>query len=103
MDSDQKDICNFLKTTGTEFISSREISRRAGGKWRPRQDPSWASEPLNRLLEQGMVETDESGYFRLVRKQEIDPKQKKWVSPKMKQILQDSGKNFSHIIRETDL
>jgi len=103
MDSDQRDICNFLKTTGAEFISAREICRRAGGKWRPRQDSAWANEPLNRLFEQGLVETDTAGYYRLVRKQEIDPKQKKWVSPKIKQILEKSGKNFTHIIQEDDL
>lgn len=99
MDSDQRDIVNYLKEI-TTFISGREICRHAGGKLRNRNDQYWAMEPLNRLVEQGIVEVNPAGAYRLVRKQGADPKHKKWVSPHMKQLLEKSGKDFKHLINE---
>lgn len=101
MDADQRDIVNFLKTT-TQFVSPREICRLAGGKTRPRQDPYWAMDPLSRLVEQGVVEVDPAGHYRFVRKQGADPKHKKWVSPHIKNILEKSGKSFTHVIDPHD-
>ena len=41
MDADQNAICTFLKTWPGQFVSRREICRRAGGKWRFREDENW--------------------------------------------------------------
>src|SRR5882724_10387736 len=46
MDADEQDICNYLKQWHKQFISGREICRRAGGKRRFRDDPYWANQPL---------------------------------------------------------
>ena len=61
----RKEICNFLKCHHGQFVSAREIARRAGGKWRFRDDPNWAMPILLRLVEKGFVESDAAGYYRL--------------------------------------
>lgn len=95
MDADELDICNYLKTWARQFISGREICRRAGGKHRFRDDPYWANQPLMRLVEKGLIETDSAGHYRLIQKQKEQPR--KWVSPHLKEILEKSGKEFGTI------
>ena len=34
MDADEREVCNFLKAYAGQYVSAREINRRAGGKWR---------------------------------------------------------------------
>jgi hypothetical protein len=94
MDAEERDICDFLKSWQGQFVSNREIARRAGGKWRFRDDPNWATPVLGRLVEKGDVESDASGHFRLVTKERKDKKKKWWLSPQMKKILEESGKEF---------
>jgi hypothetical protein len=97
MDADEKEVCNYLKACGGQFVSSREIARRASGKWRFREDPNWAAMILLRLVEKGHLESDATGYYRLKR---TDPqkKPKKWVSPHIKAILEKSGKDFGDVL-----
>lgn len=96
MDADQNEICQFLKSFQDQFVSGKEICRRAGGKWRFREEPSWALPILRRMLESRLVETDMDGRFRLT--QQSAPgkstKKKVWVSPAIQRILEESGKNF---------
>jgi hypothetical protein len=92
MDSDETEICNYLKGWPGQFVSGREIARRAAGKWRYRKDPHWAIPVLVRLVEMRILEADASGYYRL-RKKEA-PKPKQWISPQIKAILEKSGKTF---------
>ena len=96
MDADQNAICLFLKMWPGQFVSRREICRRAGGKWRFREDENWAVPVLQRMVEDGIVESDESGHFRLRKQASADPskKRKLWVSPAIKSILKDSGRDF---------
>ena len=42
MDGDERDIFQFLKTRGTDFVGVMEIARRAGNKKRFYKDPDWA-------------------------------------------------------------
>ena len=100
MDQDEKDICNYLKTCSGQFVSAREIARRAGGKWRFREDPHWATPVLVRLAEKEIVESDAAGYYRLKARQKETPK--KWVSPQIKNILEKSGKDFGDILDVDD-
>ena len=90
MDSDERDIVNFLKSFPGEFVALREICRRASGKWRFREDPDWAGLVLLRLVERGMVEDDANGHFRFIVKDEKE--QGKWVAPHIRAILNKSGK-----------
>src|SRR5262245_28984098 len=96
MNADEREICLFLKSWQGQFVSGKEIARRAGGKWRFRNDPNWAAPLLTRLVERGIVDTDALGHFRL-RPKEKDNR-KTWVSPQMKKILERSGKDFKDVI-----
>jgi len=40
MEADQTEICQFLKSWPDQFVSGKEICRRAGGKWRFREEPT---------------------------------------------------------------
>ena len=102
MDADERDICLYLKGFPGQFISGREISRRAGGKWRYREEPTWATPVLGRLVERAIIESDATGHYRLVLPRKKDKKSKRWVSPQMKEILERSGKKFDEPIELED-
>jgi hypothetical protein len=104
MEPEEKEICAYLKTLPGQFISGREIARRAGGKWRYRERPDWAAQFLQQLVEKKIIESDSTGHYRLIIKEEYkkNPK-KKWVSPQMQRILEKSGKDFTHIIPDEDI
>ena len=96
MDADQNAICVFLNTWPGQFVSRREICRRAGGKWRFREDENWAVPVLQRMVEAGIVESDDSGHFRLMKQASAGSSapRKLWVSPAIKSIFKDSGRDF---------
>lgn len=94
MNADERDICNYLKSWPGQFVYGRDIARRAGGKWRFREDPEWAVPILARLVEQGIVDSDSTGQYRLRMKKE---KAKKWTSPQIQRILEKSSKDFSGV------
>lgn len=102
MDADEKQICNYLKAFPKQFISAREISRRAGGKWRYREEPEWAALPLTRLTDRGILESDATGHYCLRPRKEKDKKKQKWVSPQIQKLLEKSGKDFSGVINVED-
>jgi hypothetical protein len=89
MDADEKEICDFLRSWPGQFVSHREICKRAGGKWRYRDDPKWAIPVLSRMAEKGIVDSDASGHFRLL--PERKEKEKKELSPETKKILEAGG------------
>ena len=99
MDADEKAICLYLKGFPGQFVSYGEVSRRAAGKRRYRQDPNWAATLLPRLVEKGILESDSTGHYKLrvVKKSE---KQKRWVSPQIRKILEQGGKTIE--IQEDD-
>ena len=90
MDGDEREIFQFLKTRGAEFVNAVEIARRAGGKRRFYDDADWAKPVLARMAERGVLQSDPSGRYRLkpvARK----GKDKRWVSPDIAKILEESG------------
>jgi hypothetical protein len=99
MDADQAAICQFLKQTPGEFVSRKEICRRAGGKWRFREDEYWAVPVLSRMREERIIESDETGHYRLVKQTSKDSgnKQRVWMSPAIRSMLKSSGQNFATI------
>ena len=101
MDADEREVCNYLKSRVGLYVSGREIARRAGGKWRFRDDPNWAAQVLLHLVEKGYLESDASGYYRL-KPTDKRRKPKKWVSPQIKAILEQSGKDFGDILHVED-
>lgn len=90
MDSDERDIFQFLKTRGTEFVGAMEIARRAGNKKRFYDNPDWAKVVLMRMQEHGILEHDAAGRYRIKPVSRKD-KNKRWVAPDIAKILQESG------------
>jgi hypothetical protein len=102
MDTEEREICAYLKSLPGQFISGREIARRAGGKSRHQKNPFWATAFLAHLVEKKVLEKDATGHYRLVAKVSRKEARKKWMSPQMKKILASSGKDFTHIIPEDE-
>ena len=89
MDADEREIYDYLKTFGEEWVSAKEVCRRAGGKRRYNEDNNWAKPILHHLKEQGILEGDQLGRYR------IKPAKKthkgRWVSPDIEKILREGG------------
>jgi hypothetical protein len=96
MDADERDICLYLKGFSGQFLSYAEISRRAAGKRRYRNEPEWATPVLVRLVEKGLVESDSTGHYRLKRRDRKE-REARWVSPQIRKILEKSGKDFNEV------
>jgi hypothetical protein len=90
MDSDEREICTYLKGWRGQFVGLAEILRRAAGKRRYGEDPNWAVPVLNRLVEKAVIESDATGHYRLnpPSKQE---KKKRWLAPHIRKALEASG------------
>src|SRR5580658_2205903 len=96
MDAAEREIFQFLKSWGGEFVNAKEIARRAGGKKKFHDEPDWAKPVLMRMAERGILENDMLGRYRL----KPLPKTKKhsrWVSPDIAKILQESGVKVEEI------
>jgi hypothetical protein len=98
MDSDERAICDYLKSWPKTFVAAREIARRAGGKRRFREEPQWAYPVITRLVEQGHVEADGLGHYRLTVTAEEKKRAMKWLSPQMRRILERSGREIGELI-----
>lgn len=102
MDADERQIYQYLKPFRKEYISTREICRRAGGRKRFHEEPEWAKVVLGRMVERGILELDAAGRFR-IKPRDLDPnKQKKWASPEIQRVLLKSGANCSELIISED-
>jgi hypothetical protein len=102
MDSDEREIFEYLKGWPKHFVSAREICVRASGKRRYREEPNWAYPVLNRLLEQDLIETDSLGHYRIKKLEQRGGKRSRWISPQIAKILRNSGKEFDGV-SPTDL
>ena len=90
MDADERDIFQFLKTRGLEFVGAMEIARRAGNKRRFYEDPDWAKVVLMRMQERGILEHDAAARYRIKPVSRKD-KHKRWVAPDIAETLHESG------------
>jgi hypothetical protein len=63
-------IITFLKSTRDSFVGRREIARKALKRTLFEENPHWADAPLASLLDQDLVEQDESGHYRIKRYEE---------------------------------
>lgn len=102
MDTDERLVCEYLKSWQRHFVSAREVARRAGGKRRFRDEPMWAYPILTRLLEQGHVEADGLGHYRLKQQEYRSKKRRQWISPHLRRILERSGKDFGEVLEIPD-
>lgn len=94
MHADEKDILTYLKIWAGQYVSAREIARKAASKKRFQSEPDWAVPVLGRLLEKGLVESDSMAHYRLVKETKKE-KPKRWVSPEIQKLLDKTGKDFS--------
>ena len=90
MDTDEREIFQFLKGWGADFINATEVCRRAGGKKKFYEDQGWAKPILLRMAERGILESDNSGRFR-IKPVPRKAKHTQWVSPDIAKILQENG------------
>jgi len=97
---EETEILQYLKSYPRDFVSAKEISRRAATKKRGREEPQWARPFLSRLLNKELIETDDMGRYRF-RQPRKGTMKKKWVSPQIAKILEKSGKTFE-IFEEGD-
>ena len=94
MDADERDIVTYLKTWSGQYISGREIARRAASKKRYEKEPGWAVQVLVRLVEKRNLESDSRAHYRLLPEAKKH-KPKRWLSPEIKKILEQTGEKFS--------
>jgi hypothetical protein len=90
MSSDEREIFHYLQTWGVEFVSAKEVSRRAGSKKRYHEDPDWAKPLLMALAERGVLESDSMGRYRVKPERKKGHKQR-WVSPEIEKLLKENG------------
>ncbi len=58
-------IMNLLTGSPDTFLARREIARKALKRTVFEENPHWADAPLASLMDQGLVEQDESGHYRI--------------------------------------
>ena len=90
MSSDEREIFNYLQTWAGEYINAKEVSRRAGTKKRFHEDPDWARPILQAMVDNGLLESDLRGLFRVKPERKGGHKQR-WVSPDIEEILKEKG------------
>jgi len=107
MDSDERDIVNYLKTWGKDYVNVKEICRRAAGKKRYGEDPDWAKPILMVMYERGILERDLTGRYRVKPRRKSGGGGGRWVSPQIAELLKESGvkveNNAEEISIEDDL
>ena len=60
-------IMNFLKGSRDSYVARREIARKALKRTVFEENPHWADAPLGALVDQGEVEQNDSGHYRIKR------------------------------------
>lgn len=90
MDADEQMIYDYLLTYGEEWVSAREISRRAGGRKRYAEDNNWARPVLFRLRSARILEADQGGRYR-IKPVEGAERKEKWVAPDIEKLLAEGG------------
>jgi hypothetical protein len=100
MDSEEREIFQFLKTWGNDFVNGMEIARRASGRKKFHDDPAWAKPILARMQERGVLEHNSLGQYRI---KPVAKKSKgnRWVAPDIAKILQESGVQMDSAGSET--
>lgn len=101
MDADEREIYYFLKSWRSQFISAREICRRAGGKKKCQASPEWAKPFLARMVERGILEADPAGHYRIQPPQKAS-RLKRWVSPQIAVVLRNKSKELGDIVMSDD-
>ena len=65
MNYEETAVMNFLTGSPDTFLARREIARKALKRTVFEENPHWADAALSSLLDQGLVEQDASGHYRV--------------------------------------
>jgi hypothetical protein len=65
MSYEETAIINFLKGSPDDYVARREIARKALKRTIFEENPHWADAPLAALVDQGLVEQNDSGQYRI--------------------------------------
>jgi len=103
MDADEREIYQFLKSWGGQFIAPREICRRAGGRKRFNDEPEWAKPVLLRMEERGILESNSTGNYRIKPVRKKKEQDKHWVSPEIAKILKEAGVEVEGDVEESGI
>ena len=87
MDADEREIFDFLSCYGEEWISAKEICRKAGGKRRFNEDNNWAVPTLRNMKDRHVIEGDEMGRYRVPPAKE----EEHGISAEAEKLLRESG------------
>jgi hypothetical protein len=60
-------IMNFLAGTPSCYVARREIARKALKRTVFEENPHWSDAPLASLVDQGLVEQDDSGHYKIMK------------------------------------
>ena len=96
MGTDEMIIYDFLKSAPNDYVMEREISRRAAGKKRFREDANWARSVLFRMVKDEVLETDGCGHYRIKLRAKINTKPEKLTMEnwdKWQLVLDDPAEN----------
>ena len=58
-------IMNFLRGSPDSYLARREIARKALKRTVFEENPHWADAPLASLVDQRLVEQNESGHYKI--------------------------------------
>jgi hypothetical protein len=58
-------IMNFLRGSPDSYVARREIARKALKRTIFEENPHWADAPLAALVDQHLVEQNESGHYKI--------------------------------------
>lgn len=94
MDADERDIVAYLKSWPGQYVSGREIAKRASNKRRFDREPNWAVPVLARMVEKGIIESDAMAHYRLLPETKHQ-KHEDAVSAELKKLLEQTGKEFT--------
>ena len=62
-------IVNFLKGCRDSFVARREIARKAQKRTIFEENPHWADAPLSSLVDQRVIEQNDSGHYQIKKSQ----------------------------------
>jgi hypothetical protein len=65
MSYEETAILNFLKGSPDDYVARREIARKALKRTIFEENPHWADAPLAALVDQKLVEQNESGHYKI--------------------------------------
>jgi len=65
MNYEETAIINFLRGNPDAFVARREIARKALKRTIFEENPHWADAALCSLVDQALVEQDDSGHYRI--------------------------------------